>query len=88
VVSPSSGLDSLSVPLASLLATKFEQPLVSSNYLAVDIRPSPEGGLTDGTRAELRSKRLYQFASVLDKARERAIFMRRQMREEQENLRA
>ncbi|KAI0034370.1 hypothetical protein K488DRAFT_69224 [Vararia minispora EC-137] len=88
---PASGLNSLSVPLTSFVATKFEQPLLGSNYLAVDIRPSPEGGLTEGTHAELRSKTqpLFQFSSVLEKTRERAVYMRRQMQmEEQESLRS
>lgn len=37
------------------------------------IAPSPEGGLTDGTKAELRSSgRLFEFVAGLEKTRERA----------------
>ena len=83
------GFDSLSVPLPSILSTKFEQPTFGSNYLTFEIRPSPEGGLSDGTKAELRFKNqaLFQFVSVLEKARERAIYMRRQIQAEEEVLR-
>ncbi|KAI5117876.1 hypothetical protein M0805_006578 [Coniferiporia weirii] len=72
--------DSLSVPLASVLSTSFEQPLFGSNYLTFDIKPSPDGGLTSGTKAEIRLKDrgLFQFVSLLEKSRERAIYMKRQ----------
>ena len=64
--------------------------MLGANYLSIDVRPSPEGGLSDGTRLELRSKGgpLFQFVSVLEKTRECAIYMKRQMQEEQESLRA
>ena len=83
-------LDTLSVHLTSIITTKFEQPMLGSNYLALDIKPSSEGGLTEGTHAELRSKNepLFQFVSVFDKTRERAVYMRRQAQmEDQETLR-
>lgn len=88
-LSSTAPLQSLSVPLTSILATKFEQPMLGANYLTIDVRASPEGGLTDGTRIELRSKGspLFQFVSVLEKTRERAIYMKRQMQEDQESLR-
>ncbi|VDB89992.1 unnamed protein product [Peniophora sp. CBMAI 1063] len=87
-LSTTAPLQSLSIPLTSILATKFEQPMLGANYLSIDVRPSPEGGLSDGTRLELRSKGgpLFQFVSVLEKTRERAIYMKRQMQEEQESL--
>jgi len=81
-------LQSLSVPLPSLLSTKFEQPYFGSNYLEVEIRPSPAGGLTEGTKAEIRfkDKGLFEFVSVLDKTRERAVYMRRQVADEEDGL--
>ncbi|KAH9833775.1 uncharacterized protein C8Q71DRAFT_175469 [Rhodofomes roseus] len=81
-----SGIESLSVPLLSLSSTKFEQPYFGSNYLSIEIKPSPEGRLTDGTKAEIRfkDKGLFEFVSALEKTRERAIYMKRQTAEEDE----
>ncbi|EKM59991.1 uncharacterized protein PHACADRAFT_250827 [Phanerochaete carnosa HHB-10118-sp] len=81
-------LESLSVPLASIVSTKFEQPFFGANYLVIDIKPTPSGGLTDGTRAEIRlkDKGLFEFVSSLEKTRERAIYMRRQSCDEEEGL--
>ncbi|KAI0065868.1 hypothetical protein BV25DRAFT_1868587 [Artomyces pyxidatus] len=86
--SSSVAFDSLSIPLLSILATKFEQPYLGANYLSVDVKPSPEGGLTDGTKAEFRLKNqgLFQFVSTLEKTRERALYMKRQATEDEENL--
>ncbi|EGO02279.1 hypothetical protein SERLA73DRAFT_166738 [Serpula lacrymans var. lacrymans S7.3] len=72
--------DSLSIPLHSILSTKFEQPLFAANFLTLDVDPSPEGGLTDGTKIEIRfsDQGIFQFVGVLDKTRERTIYMRRQ----------
>ncbi|THH11081.1 hypothetical protein EW146_g8169 [Bondarzewia mesenterica] len=80
--------ESLTIPLHSLLSTKFEQPILGTNYLSVEIKPSPEGGLTDDTKAEIRLKDqgLFQFVSVLEKTRERAIYMKRQAMDDDENL--
>ena len=65
--------ESLSVPLSSIVSTSFQQPLLGSNFLVMTIAPSPEGGLTDGTKAELRSSgRLFEFVAGLEKTRERA----------------
>ncbi|KAI0638559.1 hypothetical protein C8Q77DRAFT_1091701 [Trametes polyzona] len=88
---PSKGapsFQSLSVPLSSLLSTKFEQPRFGANYLSIDIRPSFGGGLVDGTRAEIRfkDKGLFEFTTSLEKTRERAIYMKRQSAEEEEGL--
>ena len=84
-----SSFDSLSVPLHSILLTRFEQPTFGANYLTFEVKPSPEGGLTDGTQAELRFKdrAMFEFVSLLEKARERAIYMKRQLREDEEGLR-
>lgn len=80
------GLESLSVPLLSILSTAFEQPMFGANYLAFDIKPSPEGGLSDGTKAEIRlkDKGIFEFVGAVEKTRERAIYMKRQKAEEEE----
>lgn len=85
----STGFNTLNLPLLSILSTKFEQPYLGSNYLSIDIRPSADGGLTTGTKSEIRLKDqgIFQFVSLLDKTRERAIYMKRQMRDEEESLR-
>ena len=77
--------ESLSVPLTALLSTRFEQPTFASNFLAIDIKPAPSGGLTEGTRAEIRmkDKGIFEFASLIDKTRERAVYMKRQQADEE-----
>jgi hypothetical protein len=72
-----------------MVSTNFQQPLLASNFLVVTISPSPQGGLTDGTKAELRcSGRLFEFAAALDKTRERAVeAMRNQDPELEDGLR-
>ncbi|CAA7259342.1 unnamed protein product [Cyclocybe aegerita] len=82
---PGSPFDSLSVPLHSILSTRFEQPTFGANFLAFEIKPSPDGGLTNGTRVEVRFKdrAMFEFVSLLEKTRERAIYMKRQMAEEE-----
>ncbi|GLB34221.1 putative female pronucleus assembly protein [Lyophyllum shimeji] len=76
--------ESLSVPLYAVLSTKFEQPTFGANYLAFEIKPSDGGGLSDGTKAELRFKdrAMFEFVSLLEKTRERAIYMKRQAAED------
>jgi len=78
---PGASFESLSVPLHSILSTRFEQPIFGSNFLSFDIKPSPEGGLTEGTRAEIRFRHqaMFEFVSLLEKTRERAIYMKRQV---------
>ena len=57
-----------------MISTSFQQPVLGSNFIAMSISPSPEGGLTNGTKAEVRcSGRLFEFAAALDKTRERAV---------------
>jgi hypothetical protein len=82
-------LSSLSVPLPSILSTNFHQPILSSNYLTIVIKPSSAGGLVEDTTAEIRikDKPMFEFVNLLDKTRERAIYMKRQMQEEAETLR-
>lgn len=81
--------ESLSVPHPALLSTKFEQPRFGANYLSLEIRASPGAGLVDGTRAEIRlkDKGMFEFASALEKTRERAIYMKRQSAEDEDGLR-
>lgn len=85
----SNAFESLSVPLAAILSTKFEQPFFGQNFLAIEIKPVDEGGLTVGTKAEIRlqDKGLFEFVSVLEKTRERAIYMKRSGADEEEGLR-
>jgi hypothetical protein len=57
-----------------MISTNFQQPLLGSNFLSISISPSPDGGLTYGTKAEVRcSGPLFAFAAALDKTRERAV---------------
>lgn len=78
------------VLLPSILSTKFEQPTFGANYFTFDIKPMPDGGLTSGTTAEVRFKdqAMFQFVAILEKTRERAIYMKRQEVENEEGLRA
>ncbi|KAG0709920.1 hypothetical protein DFH29DRAFT_886512 [Suillus ampliporus] len=81
--------ESLSIPLDAVLSSKFEQPYFGANYLVLDIRPSPGGGLTDGTNVEIRfyDRGLFEFVSFLEKTRERVLYMRRQAAmEDDDNL--
>ena len=81
--------DSLSVPLTNLVSTRFEQPYFGANHLVLDVKPNADGGLTEGTKVEVRfkDKGIFEFASLLDKTRERAIYMKRHQVEEEEGLR-
>ena len=56
------------------------QPTFFANYLAIDIKPSPGGGLAEGTKVEIRFKdqAMFGFVSTLEKLRERALFMKRE----------
>ena len=85
----STGFNTLTLLLPSILSTRFEQPYLASNYLHIDIRPTPDGGLKAGTSAEIRLKNqaIFQFVSMLEKTRERAIYMIRQILDEEDTLR-
>ncbi|KAH8096631.1 hypothetical protein BXZ70DRAFT_327403 [Cristinia sonorae] len=80
--------ESLSIPLTGLMSTKFEQPLLGSNFLTIEIKPTSNGGLKEGSKAEIRmkDKGIFEFASSLDKTRERAVYMKRQQADEEEGL--
>jgi len=71
------------------MSTRFEQPLFAANYLEFGVKPSRDGGLTDKTLVELRFKdrAMFEFISLLEKSRERAIYMKRQTADEEEGLR-
>lgn len=73
-------IESLSVPHHLIVSTKFEQPYFSANYLNLDIFPVPEGGLTPGTRAEVRFKDrgMFGWVEMLSRTREAAIVKRRE----------
>ena len=45
----------------------------------MELKPAPEGGLTEGTKAEIRFKNrgMFEFINVLDKSRERAVYRKR-----------
>ncbi|KIJ69907.1 hypothetical protein HYDPIDRAFT_78615 [Hydnomerulius pinastri MD-312] len=79
---------SLTIPLASILSSKFEQPIFGANYLVLSIKPTPEGGLTEGTTLEIRflNTGMFRFVGTLEKTREKAIYMRRRSMEDEENL--
>ncbi|KAK0190410.1 hypothetical protein F5146DRAFT_1194110 [Armillaria mellea] len=80
VSNPQSSFESLSVPLHSILSTKFMQPTFGANYF--------DGGLTIGAEVEVRFKgqAMFQFVGLLEKARERAIYMKRQAVQDEDIL--
>lgn len=57
----------------------------------IEIKPTSGGGLTEGTKVEVRFKNeaIFPFIGLLQKTREKAIYMRRQIADEEvyENLR-
>jgi WW domain-binding protein 2 len=77
------------VPLHAILSTGFHQPTFGSNYLTFELKPSPDGNLTEGTSVEIRfrDRAMFEFASLLEKTREKAIYMKKQAAEEDEGLR-
>ncbi|KAG2115905.1 uncharacterized protein F5147DRAFT_383899 [Suillus discolor] len=86
---PKPSFESLSIPLDAILSSKFEQPYFGANFVVLDIKPSVDGGLTDGTSVEIRfyDRGLFEFVSVLEKTRERVVYMKRQAAmEDDENL--
>ncbi|PBK67070.1 hypothetical protein ARMSODRAFT_1005757 [Armillaria solidipes] len=88
VSNPQSSFESLSVPLHSILSTKFVQPTFGANYFVFEAKPAPDGGLTTGTEVEVRfkSQAMFQFVALLEKARERAIYMKRQAVQDEDIL--
>ncbi|EJU06636.1 hypothetical protein DACRYDRAFT_61457 [Dacryopinax primogenitus] len=75
---------SLSLPHNSILSTSFQQPIFGSNHVILSIAPTTGGGLTQGTKAEVRFKDrgVFEFVKVLEAARERSINRERERGEE------
>ena len=74
-----SAFDSLSVLLHGILSTQFIQPTFSVNYLSMELKPANGGGLSEGTKCEVRFKDqpLLPFVNTLEKSRERAVYRMR-----------
>lgn len=71
--------DTFSVQHLSLLSIQYQQPYFGSNYIALDIKPAPAGGLTEGAKAELRlkDKGIFELSGALEKSREMALYKKR-----------
>ncbi|KAE9383005.1 hypothetical protein BT96DRAFT_928434 [Gymnopus androsaceus JB14] len=78
--SPDSSFYSLTVPLPSILSTRFEHPTFGANYLAFEIKPS------SGAELRFKNQAMFQFVALLEKTKERAIYMKRQAAQEDEGL--
>ncbi|KIJ57116.1 hypothetical protein M422DRAFT_238685 [Sphaerobolus stellatus SS14] len=78
-VSAAAPFDSVSVPLINILSTSYKQPVFGTNYVAIDIRPTSGGGLTEGTKAEIRinDQGIFGFWNALQKMREMAVEKKR-----------
>ena len=67
------------MPYTAILSIQQEPPrLFSQPRVILEIKPSPGGGLSDGTRVELAFKKgdkdgFHSFVGALDKTRERAV---------------
>ncbi|KAF9238793.1 hypothetical protein BU15DRAFT_75016 [Melanogaster broomeanus] len=83
-----STLKSLTVPLSSILSSKYEQPIFGANYLVLTVKPTPDGGLTEGTTLEIRfvNTPMFSFVKALEHTRAKAIFLKRRSMEDEENL--
>jgi hypothetical protein len=81
--------DTFSVQHLSTLSIQYQQPYFGSNYIALDIKPASGGGLTEGTKAELRlkDKGLFELSGTLEKSRERALYKKRDEMLNQPDLR-
>jgi len=81
--------DTFSVQHLSALSIQYQQPYFGSNYIALDIKPAPGGGLTEGTKAELRlkDKGLFELSGALEKSREMALYKKRDEMLNQPDLR-
>ncbi|KAH7343173.1 hypothetical protein B0J17DRAFT_641283 [Rhizoctonia solani] len=75
-------LETISLPWISVLSTSFVQPYFAANYLAMDVRPAEGGGLTLGTKAEVRltDRGMFEFIQILDRVRNAAIEKAREER--------
>ncbi|QRV73304.1 hypothetical protein RhiJN_01318 [Ceratobasidium sp. AG-Ba] len=79
---PSVKLESLSLPWLSVLSTSFVQPYFAANYLSMDVKPAPDGGLELGTRVEVRlsDQGMFEFIKRVENTRARAIEKAREAR--------
>lgn len=75
-------LESLSLPWLSVLSTSFVQPYFAANYLSMDIRPAPDGGLSLGTTAQVRliERGMFEFIKSVEGVRNSAIERAREAR--------
>jgi len=71
--------ETFNAQLHGILSTQFAQPYFGANHLVMELKPAPGGGLTEGTKAEVRfkDKGMFDFVNVLEKSRERAVYRRR-----------
>ncbi|KAG9088678.1 hypothetical protein FRC07_012489 [Ceratobasidium sp. 392] len=79
---PNMKLESLSLPWLSVLSTSFVQPYFAANYLSMDVKPAPDGGLVLGTRVEARlaDQGMFEFIKRVEGVRARAIERAREAR--------
>ncbi|KAG8741977.1 hypothetical protein FRC10_002135 [Ceratobasidium sp. 414] len=75
-------VDSLSLPWLSVLSTSFVQPYFAANYLSMDVKPAPDGGLELGTRVEARltDQGMFEFIKRVENVRAKAIERAREAR--------
>ncbi|KAG8959527.1 hypothetical protein FRC03_007868 [Tulasnella sp. 419] len=65
-----------------MISTSFVQPFFSANYLSLQVHPTPQGGLSNGTTVEIRFKDrgMFQWVSMLDATRSQALLQKREER--------
>ncbi|EJF62250.1 hypothetical protein BD309DRAFT_954220 [Dichomitus squalens] len=88
------GFETLAVSHASILAVKSESPRIpvfgNGPRILLEIKPSPGGGLPEGTtRVEIRKgdkDAIASFASAIDKTRERTVNKSRALAEDDQDL--
>ncbi|CAE6463015.1 unnamed protein product [Rhizoctonia solani] len=79
---PARKLETLSLPWVYVLSTSFVQPYFAANYLAMDVRPAEGGGLTLGTKVEVRltDRGMFEFINMVEGMRSSAIERAREAR--------
>ncbi|CAE6432473.1 hypothetical protein ACGC1H_000374 [Rhizoctonia solani] len=79
---PTTKLETLSLPWVSVLSTSFVQPYFAANYLVMDIRPAEGGGLALGTKVEVRltDRGMFEFINMVESVRSTAIERAREAR--------
>ncbi|QRW02343.1 hypothetical protein RhiLY_01341 [Ceratobasidium sp. AG-Ba] len=68
--------------MAICAPTSFVQPYFAANYLSMDVKPAPDGGLELGTRVEVRlsDQGMFEFIKRVENTRARAIEKAREAR--------